>query len=81
MTTPGTIVFEVKIAVDIVQAKDGKYYVDATTAKSDGIVRESTQGPFATEAKARESLQWQLAVQAAAIVLLADACPSGRPKE
>jgi hypothetical protein len=78
MTTPGTIVFEVKIAVDIVQAKDGKFYVDATTAKSGGIVRESTQGPFATEAKARESLQWQLAVQAAAIVLLAD----GRnPKE
>jgi len=82
MATTGTIVFEVNIAVDIVQAKDGTYYVDATTAKSGGIVRQSTQGPFATEAKARESLQWQLAVQAAASVLLADACASGRsPKD
>ena len=28
MATAGTIVFEIKIAVDIVLAEDGMYYVD-----------------------------------------------------
>ena len=72
MGTAGTIVFEVKIAIDIVHGEDGHYYVDTITAKSGNIVRKSTLGPFDTEAKARESLQWQFAVQAAAVVLLAD---------
>lgn len=74
MGTRGTIVFDIKIAVDIVQAKDGKYYVDAITTKSGSTVREASQGPFDTEAKAREILQWQFAVQAAAVVLHTDLC-------
>ena len=61
MATAGTIVFEVKIAVDIVLAEDGKYYVDASTAKGD-VVHDWTEGPFDTEAKARENLQWHFAV-------------------
>jgi hypothetical protein len=55
--------FELKIAIDVVQAEDGKFYVDATTTKA-GVVQEWTEGPFDTEAKARESLQWQLAMPA-----------------
>jgi hypothetical protein len=62
MATAGTIVFEVKVAVEIVHAEDGRYYVDASSEKSGGIVREWTEGPFDTEAKARESLQWQFAM-------------------
>jgi hypothetical protein len=31
MSTAGTIVFAGKIAVDIILAEDGKYYVDSTT--------------------------------------------------
>jgi hypothetical protein len=61
MATAGTIVFEIKIAVDIVLAEDGMYYVDASTTKGD-VVHSWTEGPFTTEAKARESLQWQFAV-------------------
>jgi hypothetical protein len=61
MATAGTIVFEIKIAADIVLAEDGKYYVDASTSKVEEV-RNWTDGPFDTEAKARESLQWQLAV-------------------
>jgi hypothetical protein len=61
MATAGTIVFEFKIAADIVLAEDGKYYVDASMAKG-GAVHDWTEGPFDSEAKARETLQWQFAV-------------------
>ena len=61
MATAGTIILEIKITVDIVLAEDGKYYVDATSTRSDDIVREWTEGPFDTERKARECLKWQLA--------------------
>jgi len=62
MATAGTIVLEIKITADIVFAEDGKYYVDASTTNSGEIVSEWTEGPFDTEAKARESLKWQLAM-------------------
>jgi hypothetical protein len=61
MATAGTIMFEIKIAVDIVLAEDGKYYVDASTTKGDAV-HSWTEGPFDTERKARENLQWQFAV-------------------
>ena len=61
MATAGTIMFEMKIAVDIVLAEDGMYYVDASTSKDDAV-HSWTEGPFTTENKARESLQWQFAV-------------------
>jgi hypothetical protein len=61
MATAGTIVFEIKIAVDIVLAEDGMYYVDSSTAKGD-VVHSWTEGPFPTETRARENLQWQFAV-------------------
>jgi hypothetical protein len=61
MATAGTIVFEIKIAVDIVLAEDGKYCVDASTTKGDAV-HSWTEGPFDSERKARESLQWQFAV-------------------
>jgi hypothetical protein len=60
MATAGTIVFEIKIAVDIVLAEDGMY-VDSSTVKGDAV-HSWTEGPFTTETKARESLQWQFAV-------------------
>jgi hypothetical protein len=56
MATAGTIVFEIKITVDIVLAEDGKYYVDASTTKGD-VMHNWTEGPFDTEPKARENLQ------------------------
>ena len=62
MTTAGTVVFEVKLAADIVLAENGKYYVDIHDVGRRGRAREWTEGPFDTEAKARESLQWQFAV-------------------
>ena len=62
MATAGTIVLEIKIAIDIVLAEDGKYYVDAVTMKSGGTALEWTEGPFDTEVKARENLKWQVAV-------------------
>jgi len=61
MATAGTIVFEIKIAVDIVLAEDGMYYVDSSTVKGDAV-HNWTEGPFDTERKARENLQWQFAV-------------------
>jgi len=61
MATAGTIMFELKIAVEVVQAEDGKFYVDATRTES-GVVHEWTEGPFETEAKARDSLRWQFAM-------------------
>ncbi len=61
MATAGTIVFEIKIAVDIVLAEDGKYYIDASTTKGD-VMHSWTEGPFDTERKARENLQWQFVV-------------------
>jgi hypothetical protein len=62
MATAGRLILEIKIAADIVLAEDGKYYVDQSTTNSGEIVSEWTDGPFDTEAKARESLRWQLAV-------------------
>lgn len=64
MATAGTIILEITIAVDIVLAEDGKYYLDTRTRSSGEVVSEWTDGPFITEAKARESLKWQLAVPA-----------------
>ena len=61
MATAGTIVLEIKIAIDIVLAEDGRYYVDTRTSSGE-VVNDWTDGPFDTEAKARESLKWQLAV-------------------
>ena len=63
MATAGTIMFELKIAVEVVHAEDGKFYVDATTTES-GITHQWTEGPFETEAKARDSLRWQFAMPA-----------------
>ena len=63
MATAGTIMFELKIAVEVVQAEDGEFYVDATTTKS-GVVHEWTEGPFDKEAKARESLRWHIEMPA-----------------
>ena len=62
MATAGAIAFELKIAIEIVHAENGTYYVDATSEKSGDIVREWTEGPFDTEAKARDSLRWQFAM-------------------
>jgi hypothetical protein len=62
MATAGTIILEIKITADIVFAEDGKYYVDASTTNAGEIVNEWTDGPFDTEANARESLKWQLAM-------------------
>ena len=62
MATAGTIVFELRIAVEIVQAEDGKFYVDATTTEAADVMHEWTEGPFDTEAKARDSLRWQFAM-------------------
>lgn len=45
MATAGTIVFEIKIAVDIVLAEDDKYYIDASTTKGD-VMHSWTEGPF-----------------------------------
>ena len=59
MATAGSVVLEAKIAVDIVFAEDGKYYVDSTTTMDGAIVRAWTEGPFETEAKARECVEWQ----------------------
>jgi hypothetical protein len=52
------MVFEIKIAVDVVLAEDG--LVDSCTMKGDAVHRW-TEGPFDTERKARENLQWQFA--------------------
>lgn len=62
MATAGTIVLEIKIALDIVLAEDGKFYVDAITTKSGNTVQAWTEGPFETEARARETLKWQIAL-------------------
>ena len=62
MATAGRIIFEGKIAIDIIFAEDGKYYVDSTTTMDGEVVSAWTDGPFETEAKARECLQWQHAV-------------------
>jgi hypothetical protein len=58
MATAGTILFEIKIAVDIVLAEDGKFTSMLRTTKGDSW----TEGSFDTERKARENLQWQFAV-------------------
>ena len=59
MATAGTVVLEAKIAVDIVLAEDGKYYVDSATTMDGVIVRGWTEGPCETEAKARDRVKWQ----------------------
>jgi hypothetical protein len=53
MATAGKIVFEIKIAVDILLAEDGMYCVDESTTKGDAV-HSWTEGPFDTERKARE---------------------------
>jgi hypothetical protein len=45
MATAGRIVLEAKIAVDIVLADDGKYYVDSTSMMDGVIVHAWTEGP------------------------------------
>jgi len=62
MATAGTIVFEGKIAVEIVLAEDGHYYVDTASSIDGEVVRQWTEGPFETEAKARECVEWQYAM-------------------
>ena len=62
MATAGTIVFELKMAIEIVHGEDGKYYVDASTSEFGNILHEWTEGPFDTETKARDSLRWQFAM-------------------
>ena len=37
MATAGRIVFEGKIAIDIILAEDGKYYVDSTTTMDEAF--------------------------------------------
>ena len=62
MATAGTVIFELKLAIDIILAEDGKYYVDSVTTTDGTVVHEWTEGPFETESKARESLKWQYAL-------------------
>jgi hypothetical protein len=62
MATAGTVIFELKLAVDIILAEDEKYYVDAVTTTEGDLLHEWTEGPFETEAKAREYLKWQYAI-------------------
>jgi hypothetical protein len=62
MATAGTVVLEAKIAVDIILAEDGKYYVDSATTMDGVIVRGWTEGPFETEAKARDCVEWQYSI-------------------
>ena len=51
MATAGRIVFEGKIAVDIILTEDGKYYVDATTTMDGEVVSAWTDGPFEVRPK------------------------------
>lgn len=59
MATAGRIILEAKVAVDIVLADDGKYYVDSTWMVDGVIAHAWTEGPFETEATARECVEWQ----------------------
>ena len=59
----GTIVFDVKIGVDIVLAADGKHYVNVAITKEGEVFREWSEGPFDNAAKARDGLRWQFAMQ------------------
>ena len=54
--------FRGQVAIDIILAEDGKYYVDSTPTMDGEVVSAWTDGPFETEAKARECLQRQHAV-------------------
>jgi len=65
MATAGTVIFELKLAVDIILAEDGKYYVDAVTTTEGDVVHEWTEGPFETEVEARECLKWQYTIPVA----------------
>jgi hypothetical protein len=58
-------IFELKLAVDIILAEDGKYYVDAVTTTEGDVVHEWTEGPFETEVEARECLKWQYTIPVA----------------
>ena len=44
MATAGRIVFEGKIAIDIILAEDGKYYADSTTTMDGEVVSTWTDG-------------------------------------
>ena len=68
MATAGTIIFELKLAIDIILAEDGKYYLDSVTTTEGHVVHEWTEGPFETESKARECLKWQYAIPVAAVL-------------
>jgi len=46
-------VFELKNAVEVVQAEDGKFYVDAATPVAGSVVHAWRKAPFVTETKAR----------------------------
>jgi len=62
MATAGEVIFELKLAVDIILAEDGKYYVDSVATIGGDVVHEWTEGPFEMEAKARDFVQWQFAI-------------------
>ena len=63
MATAGTIVLEIKIAIDIVSPKTASTTSMSITIEISGdTAPEWTEGPFDTEAKARETLKWQVAV-------------------
>ena len=51
--TTGTTVFELKNAVEVVQAEDGKFYVDATTPVAGSVVHTWRMAPFDTETNAQ----------------------------
>jgi hypothetical protein len=65
MATAGTVIFELKLAIDIILADDGEYYVDSVATTEGEVVHEWIEGPFETEAKARECLKWQHAIPVA----------------
>jgi hypothetical protein len=44
--TADTVIFELKLGVDIILEADGKYYVDAVTTTAGDVVHEWTEGPF-----------------------------------
>jgi hypothetical protein len=42
--TAGTVIFELKLGVDIILDADGKYFVDAVTTTAGDVVHEWTEG-------------------------------------
>jgi len=45
IATAGTVIFELKLSVDIIIAEDGKYCVD-TISTTAGVAHAWTEGPF-----------------------------------